>query len=65
MLRNVIDINPFKQGKYLPGAAFRVSTPEALVDDPPNTMIVMDPVYLEEISGRLRSMGPSLELAEA
>ena len=30
MLSHVVDINPYKQGKYLPGAGLRVSAPEDL-----------------------------------
>lgn len=63
MLSHVVDINPYKQGKYLPGAGLRVSSPEALVADPPDTVIVMNPVYLEEIGAQLASMGLTPELA--
>lgn len=58
----VIDINPFKQGKYLPGTGHRVSAPESLTEAPPDTVIVMNPIYLPEIGALLAAMGLSPEL---
>lgn len=47
----VIDINPAKQGKYLPGTGLKVHSPsEALVKLPPgSTIYVMNSIYLDEI----------------
>jgi hypothetical protein len=47
----VIDINPAKQGKYLPGTGLRVLPPsEGLADLPHGSVIhVMNPNYLDEI----------------
>jgi hypothetical protein len=58
----VVDINPFKQGKYLPVTAHRVSAPEDLKAAPPDTVIVMNPIYLPEIGAQLASMGLHPEL---
>lgn len=58
----VVDINPFKQGRYLPGSGHRVIGPEALAAAPPDTVIVMNPVYLMEIGAQLSSMGLHPEL---
>jgi hypothetical protein len=62
----VIDINPHKQGKYLPGTGHRVSAPQGLIAAPPDTVpdtvIVMNPVYLPEIGAQLRAMGLDPEL---
>ncbi len=58
----VIDINPFKQGKYLPGTGHLVSSPESLKDAPPDTVIVMNPIYLPEIGAQLADMGLNPEL---
>lgn len=54
---DVVDINPFKQGKYLPGTGHRVLSPEALKSDPPDTVVVMNSIYLPEIGASLRDMG--------
>lgn len=50
-VRTVIDINPAKQGKYLPATGLLVQSPaQALEDLPPgSTIYVMNSNYLEEI----------------
>jgi SAM-dependent methyltransferase len=47
----VIDINPAKQGRYLPATGLRVHSPaEGLIDLPPGSQIyVMNPNYLNEV----------------
>ncbi|MCP4309352.1 MAG: methyltransferase domain-containing protein [bacterium] len=52
----VIDINPFKQQKYLPISGHQVVAPEAITDDPPDCVIVMNPIYLQEIGDALGAM---------
>ncbi|MFQ1701367.1 class I SAM-dependent methyltransferase [Loktanella agnita] len=61
-IAQVIDINPFKQGKYLPGTGHRVSGPDDLHAAPPDTVIVMNPIYLPEIRDQLAGMGLAPEL---
>lgn len=58
----VIDINPFKQGRYMPGTGHLVSAPDSLQDAPPDTVIVMNPIYLPEIGADLAKMGLTPEL---
>lgn len=58
----VIDINPYKQGKFLPGTGLEVIGPDALVSAPPDTVIVMNPIYLDEIGAQLASMNIRCEL---
>jgi SAM-dependent methyltransferase len=58
----VIDVNPFKQGKYLPGTGHCVLAPPGLRSDPPDTVVVMNPVYVPEIGACLREMGLTPEL---
>lgn len=53
----VVDINPFKQGKFLPGSGHMVVGPEALRRDTPDLVVVMNPVYVEEIRKDLDGMG--------
>ena len=47
----VIDINPAKQGKYLPATGIKVSAPEEVLPglDDGTTIFVMNPNYLDEI----------------
>jgi len=56
-VRSVVDINPYKQGKFLPGCGHRVIAPQALVSDPPDIVIVMNRVYVDEISKQLSELG--------
>jgi SAM-dependent methyltransferase len=53
----VVDINPHKQGKWLPGSAVEVRSPEVLLEVRPDLVIPMNPIYLDEISRDLDSMG--------
>lgn len=59
----VVDINPHKQGKWLPGLAVEVQEPSALLAEPPGLVIVMNPVYVDEIRKDLQDMNlaPRLE----
>lgn len=59
---NVIDINTHKQGKYMPGTGHVVSAPEAMVADPPALVIVMNPIYLDEISADIAKLGLNPEI---
>ncbi|MBD3169390.1 MAG: methyltransferase domain-containing protein [candidate division Zixibacteria bacterium] len=52
----VVDINPNRHGKYIPGAAMQVFSPESLRDFNPDTVMVMNPVYEDEIRGMLADM---------
>lgn len=58
----VVDINPFKQGKWLPGVSVRVQPPETLLDNPPDLVIPMNPIYVDEIKRDLEQMGLSPEI---
>jgi hypothetical protein len=55
----VVDINPYKQGKWLPGARVEVREPAMLRDVRPSLVIPMNPIYTEEIRHDLEAMGLS------
>lgn len=55
----VVDINPHKQGKWLPGVAVEVQSPEILKDSRPDLVIPMNPIYVDEISRDLDEMALS------
>ncbi|MDH3596062.1 MAG: class I SAM-dependent methyltransferase [Rhodospirillales bacterium] len=59
----VVDVNPYKQGKFMPGTGHPVVSPESLVDCPPDLVIVMNPIYLGEIGEQLKALGLNAELA--
>ncbi len=58
----VIDINPFKQGRFLPGSGIPVLPPDHLVQNPPDLVIAMNPIYRPEIERDLRNRDISCEL---
>jgi SAM-dependent methyltransferase len=58
----VVDVNPHKHGRYMPGTGQEIVAPESLVDHPPEVVIAMNPVYLEEIQADLDRLGVDAEL---
>ncbi len=57
----VVDINPYKQGKFLPGSGHRVIAPAELPAVDPGLVIVMNPLYLAEVSRSLAGLGIDAE----
>ncbi len=53
----IVDINRHRQGKYIPAVVKEIAPPEALKSFRPDVVIVMNPIYREEISGQLVVMG--------
>ena len=51
-----VDINPYKQGRFTPGTGHPVIAPEALKANPPDLVIVMNPVYREEVKAALAGL---------
>jgi SAM-dependent methyltransferase len=58
----VVDINPFRHGKYLPGVGKKVMSPEILRKYKPDVVIVMNPIYQHEICQMLDDMGLTPEV---
>ena len=58
----VIDINPYRQGKFIPGAAKRIMPPDFLKKFNPDVTIVMNPAYRNEIGQTLENMDVSTEI---
>jgi SAM-dependent methyltransferase len=53
----VVDINPFKQGAFLPGTGHEVVGPNDLAANPPDVVLIMNPIYHDEIQADLQKMG--------
>jgi hypothetical protein len=51
-----VDVNPFKHDKFMAGTGQRVVAPEFLREYRPDVVIVMNPIYLEEIGAQLAAM---------
>jgi 2-polyprenyl-3-methyl-5-hydroxy-6-metoxy-1,4-benzoquinol methylase len=45
----IVDSAPFKQGRFSPASGLEIFSPEHLLEDPVDTIIVMSPEYSEEI----------------
>jgi hypothetical protein len=58
----VVDINPHKHGKFMPGTAHQIIPPQALRDYPPDYVIVMNPIYCPEIARDLHKLGSKAQL---
>jgi hypothetical protein len=58
----VIDINPYRHGKFLPGAGKQIMPPEFLKKYKPEVTIVMNPIYCNEIRQMLADMGVASEV---
>jgi hypothetical protein len=53
----VVDINPRRQGLYLPGSGQRVVPPEFLREFNPDVVIISNPTYEQEIKGQASVLG--------
>lgn len=58
----VVDINPHKQGRFVPGTGHRVLAPEAIPDLAPAAVVVMNPLYRDEIAADLSKRGCEAEI---
>lgn len=58
----VVDINPHKHGKFVPGAGHAVKDPKTLRDYRPDCIILMNPVYEKEVGEMLSQMGLSPQI---
>jgi hypothetical protein len=61
LIECVVDINPFKQNKFIPPFGHRVISPDDLVKHPPDFVIVMNPIYRDEVRQALSSRGLTVE----
>ncbi len=57
----VVDINPHKQGAYIAGTGQRIVPPGFLQEYRPDVVIVMNPIYRDEIQNRLQELDLSAE----
>ena len=61
----VVDINPHKQGKFIAGTGQEIVAPEFLATYQPDAIIVMNPIYQQEIETAVRSQGLNPEFISA
>ena len=58
----VVDVNPAKHGKFVPGAGWEIVAPEMLRERAPDEVLIMNPVYEAEIRAMLDTLGLSPEV---
>jgi len=61
-IRYGVDINPHRQGHFLPGSGLEVVAPGFLVDYRPDMVVIMNPVYQQEVRQELARLGLVSEL---
>ncbi len=59
----VVDINPYKHGKFMAGTGQEIIAPATLRDYRPDHVIAMNPIYREEIQHSLDELGVKAELS--
>jgi SAM-dependent methyltransferase len=57
----IVDINPHRHGKFIPGVGKQIVSPESLKIFKPETIIIMNPIYLDEIKKMVEGMGIEAE----
>jgi 2-polyprenyl-3-methyl-5-hydroxy-6-metoxy-1,4-benzoquinol methylase len=61
----VVDINPHRHGQYMPGLHQQIVAPSELVNYNPDLVIIMNPIYIDEITKNLNTMGLHPEVVAA
>lgn len=62
LVEYVVDINPYKQGKFMPGTGQEIVAPEFLARYRPTDVLIMNPIYTEEIRQSLARLGLAPDL---
>lgn len=57
-ISRVVDVNPHLHGRFVAGTGHPIVSPGELADRPCDLVVVMNPVYLDEISQQVRVLSP-------
>jgi SAM-dependent methyltransferase len=58
----IVDINPYRHGKHLPGTGHEIVAPDFLTKYKPDKIIIMNPVYYHEIRHQLGNLNVNADL---
>ncbi len=58
----IVDINPYKHGHYLPGTGHAVISPQKLATYKPDIVLLMNPIYEEEVRKDLTALSLNPEI---
>jgi hypothetical protein len=61
----LVDLNPRKRGRHVPVTAQPVVAPGDLLGDPPDVVIVMNPLYRDEVACTVHELGLDAEVVVA
>jgi SAM-dependent methyltransferase len=56
-VEKAIDLNVRKHGRFVPGTGTEVASPEELRSSPPDVVLVMNPLYEDEIRAQIDELG--------
>jgi hypothetical protein len=59
---HVVDINPHRQGRFMVGTGHPIVGPAALREARPTTVVVMNPIYRQEVADLLAGLDLRPEL---
>lgn len=62
LVHAVVDINPIRHGTFVAGTGHEIVAPAALAEIRPDLVVVMNPIYVGEISADIHSMGLDPEI---
>jgi hypothetical protein len=65
VISHVVDVNPRKTGRFIGGSAQEIVEPSDLRELRPEAIILMNPIYREEVGSTLRALGLEPELLVA
>ncbi|HKU15977.1 MAG TPA: class I SAM-dependent methyltransferase [Steroidobacteraceae bacterium] len=59
---SAVDMNQRRHGQFLPGSGLAVHSPDILRELQPEHVVLMNPVYVQEVGAQLREMGVDCRL---
>ena len=65
LVQFVVDINPRKASLFVPGTGQQIIEPSSLAGYKPDTVIIMNPIYRDEIAKMLKDLGVQADILVA
>jgi SAM-dependent methyltransferase len=62
IIEYVVDINPHRHGRFIPGVGMEIKEPKFLINYRPDTVIIMNSIYHDEIQQMLKAMNVAAEI---
>jgi len=56
-ISHVVDVNPRKAGRFIAGSGQEIIEPSAVRELRPEVIVLMNPIYREEIGSAVRALG--------